>query len=157
MRAWILFLGCLLGCGGAVSSPVEDGGGTDGGGGGADGGGCGTTPPNCFCGSPKCTNGQWACPRDCGDPCTQLRAQIETARKMLVSCCPTCKSVQCQGVAQDVCCEITTNGGDPSAFDALVKKYKYTCMPACPGIPCLPVPSGICDPDQGSQTMGHCR
>jgi hypothetical protein len=156
MRAFIVGV-CFvaIGCGGAVADPFGDGGGSDGGGGTEGGGGC-MTLIGCQCGMPTCVNGQWACPK-CADPCAVLLEQIKAAKKELQSCCPSCKSVQCQGVAVDVCCEITTNGGDKSAFETLVKTYTNTCKPACPDIVCPMAPSGICDPDQGSQTIGRCR
>src|SRR5262249_47466360 len=119
-------------------------------------GGC-TGSFSCFCGSPACVNGQWTCPQKCGDTCASLLAEIENERKALRSCCPNCKKLQCQNVAQDVCCQITVNQGDVAGFEATVAKYKKMCSPLCPGTPCPIAPSNTCDPDQGSQTMGYCR
>ena len=159
MRPGLQFLFLALSaCGGAtVILPDSDGGGKDGSGGGDGSGSC-TGTFTCFCGTPYCDNGTWKCPSNCGDPCATLLAQIDAARKTLRSCCPTCKSLQCQGKARDVCCEITVNGGDVAGFEALVTKYKNMCQPMCPGVPCPPVPSMICDPDTSSDpNAGHCR
>lgn len=152
-----LFLAWFLGCGGTVIGPIGDGGGTDGTTG-QDGttGGCTGTPPSCFCGNPVCTNGQWGC-TSCGNDCNALQMQLAAEQAKLQTCCPTCKSIQCQSTAQGVCCPITTNGGDASNFNQLVMKYKSQCKPVCPGAPCPPAPSGICDPSQMDPNAGHCR
>jgi hypothetical protein len=154
----LVFFAWFIGCGGTVLGPIGDGGGTDGttGGDGGGGGGCTGTPPSCFCGSPKCVNGQWGC-TDCGNDCNALQMQIAVEQNKLSTCCPTCKSIQCQSVAQGPCCPFTTNGGDTSNLDALVMKYKANCKFACPAIPCPPAPSGICDPSQMDPNAGHCR
>jgi len=147
----------VVACGGSVVGPIGDGGG------GSDGqtsdgttGGCTGTPPSCFCGSPKCINGQWGC-TDCGNDCNSLLQQINSEQAKLQTCCPTCKSLQCLGTAQGVCCVITINSGDKSNFEALVTKYKQQCKPVCPGIPCPPAPSMVCDPSQMDPNSGHCR
>lgn len=140
-------------CGGAVSDPFGDGG-TEAGDaacvGCQDGGACTGTPPSCFCGSPVCRAGQWTC-SSCHDDCATQAANLDVLRGQLRACCPTCKSVQCANVAEDVCCPITVNQGDIAGFEALAKKYKAQCSPICPGAPCPPAPSNLCDP------MGVCR
>jgi hypothetical protein len=112
---------------------------------------------DCLCGKPYCDNGTWRCPNGCGDDCTSMQTQLDAMRTQLQTCCPQCKSIQCQNKAQDVCCEITVNGSDVSAFEALVTKYQNACHPACPAIACLPAPSGICDPSQNDPQNGLCR
>lgn len=154
MAVWVAI---VVACGGTISGPIGDGGGNDGTtGGDGSGGGCSGTPPSCFCGSVICRNGQWGC-TDCLTDCTSLNAQLMAERQKLQQCCPTCKSIQCMGTTPDVCCPITTNGGDTSTFQALVMKYKAQCMPVCPGAPCVPVPSGICDPTGMDPSSGRCR
>lgn len=131
-------------CGGAVDSTLlGDGGGSDSAGNG-DGG---------------AKDGAADAPvADSGTACAALLAQIDAERKALRACCPPCKSIQCNAVADDVCCPFTTNGSqDLKPFEALVGQYKIQCKPICPGAPCLPVPSGICDPSGGDPSLGVCR
>lgn len=128
------------GCGGATDTTLlGDGGGEGGDAGRGDGGGVGDGG------------------RDAGGQCAALLAQIDAARSQLRTCCATCKSIQCQGKARDVCCDITSNGSDPKAFESLVDQYRSLCKPICPGAPCLPVPSGICDPSGSDPNAGTCR
>lgn len=89
--------------------------------------------------------------------CKLLVLQLQTERDKLQKCCPTCKSLQCMGSVPDVCCPITTNGGDTTTFSSLVNAYKSQCHPLCPGAPCLPVPSGICDSVNMDPQVGRCR
>ena len=132
-------------CGGATDTSLFDGGGGGGdGGGGADGGGA-------------TDGGADGARPDGGGSCAALLAQIDAARKQLRTCCPTCKSIQCQGKAKDVCCDITTNGQDPGAFEKLVDQYKNQCKPTCPAAPCPQVPSGVCDPGGADPNAGLCR
>jgi hypothetical protein len=151
---WIFFL-FFFACGGTVAGPLGDGGGTDGTTGSDANSGCTGMPPSCFCGSPVCNNGTWGC-TSCGNDCPSLEAQLAAERAKLQACCPTCKSIQCMGTTPDVCCPITTNGGDTTAFSALVMTYKAQCKPICPGAPCVPVPSGKCIPSQMDPNAGRC-
>jgi hypothetical protein len=132
-------------CGGATDTSLIDGGG---------GGGDGSVGNDGSGGNDATADG----PRpDAGAACAALQAQIDAARKSLRTCCPTCKSIQCQGKAKDVCCDITTNGADPKAFETLVDQFKNQCKPICPGAPCPQVPSGICDPSGSDPNAGTCR
>jgi hypothetical protein len=86
-----------------------------------------------------------------------MQSQLDAMRAQLRSCCPQCKSVQCTGVAHDVCCDVTVNVGDVGPFEALVTKFKAACTPACTALSCPPAPSGICDPGQADPQRGVCR
>src|SRR5262245_55985932 len=117
MRSLIVLF--LVACGGTTTDPIpKDDSGTTKDGSVDGGGGCPMPTPSCLCGTPTCQNGQWIC-QSCQDPCMQMQQQLEAARRSLQQCCPSCKNLQCQGVAQDVCCAITVNMGDVAAFEAL--------------------------------------
>lgn len=148
--------GIVVACGGAVGLPDGDGGGGGDGTTGDGSGGCSNSPPSCLCGNAVCRNGQWGCTA-CAPDCVSLATKLAAERAKLQTCCPTCKAIQCMGVAQDVCCAITTGGGDATAFQALVTEYKAQCPSTCPGAPCPMVPSGICDPSQSDPNSGRCR
>lgn len=139
----LLFVGCSSSLPSSSDGGQQDGqaatdGGAADGGGATDGGADGARP-------------------DAGGSCAALLAQIDAARKQLRTCCPTFKSIQCQGKAKDVCCDITTNGQDPGAFEKLVDQYKNQCKPTCPAAPCPQVPSGVCDPGGADPNAGLCR
>lgn len=160
----IVFLLVAGACGGGTSPvplPPGDGGGggasSSGGGAEGGGGGCEGDAPRCACGRPICQDGKWGCSADaCADPCTTLLGQIEEMEKQLRGCCATCKSVQCTSVAKGVCCDITTNGQDTTAFDEAVKRYKNACTVQCPPSPCAKAPSEICVPNGGA-SRGYCQ
>jgi hypothetical protein len=91
-----------------------------------------------------------------GSSCDSLRLQIDKLREAATRCCPTCKSIQCQDQAKDLCCPLTvTSAGSPEAqkLQAAVIEYAQKgCDVACPAVPCQVKASGICDP-----VTSHCQ
>ena len=105
--------------GGAVSDATADGGSTN------DGGATG----------------------DGGSACVELANEIATVKTEAQKCCPTCDSLLCTQVAQDLCCVITVGDFQKGQeLTALVQKYKSSCRYACPAMPCPKAPSVQCGP-----------
>jgi hypothetical protein len=123
------------GCGGALGTPLLDGGGggTDGGGGGGDGG------PTTDAGPPGV---------DGGVDCAKLLADLEARRQAAIQCCVTCNVQQCSQQVDGLCCPLTITSADSFA----VKQYESTlaavkssgCTYACPGVTCSVAPSNVC-------------
>jgi hypothetical protein len=91
-----------------------------------------------------------------GQSCDVLRQQIDRLREAATRCCPTCKSLQCQDQAQDLCCPASvTSASSPDAqkLEAAAQSYaKQGCDIACTAMPCRTTGSGICDP-----VTSHCQ
>ncbi|MDB4997932.1 MAG: hypothetical protein JWM74_5364 [Myxococcaceae bacterium] len=85
-----------------------------------------------------------------GRSCDKLRKDIDALRIAATKCCPTCKSLQCQDQAKDLCCPLTVtsaSSGESQKLQAAVADYfQQGCDTACPAIPCKAGGSGICDP-----------
>ena len=85
-----------------------------------------------------------------GRSCDRLRQDIDSLRIAATKCCPTCKSLQCQEQAKDLCCPVTVtsaSSGESQKLQAAVAAYaQQGCDVACPAIPCKSGGSGVCDP-----------
>lgn len=131
----------LVGCGGAVSSPLDDAGADD-----------ATTE-----GSAKDSAIVDVSTKDNNTTvdCAALQMKIDARRQELKVCCPICGVAQCWKVVQDVCCPFSATATDTAQFEADVAKYKQFCKPICPGAPCPSVPSNKCQPG-GTMSQGTC-
>jgi hypothetical protein len=120
----LLGLSLLMGCGGALSSPLLDGG-TDGGGD---------------------ASGDAA---DAGVTCDQLFAQLATQETAATTCCAMCDIVQCTAQVDGLCCPLTVNepnGDSVKAYEAtLMELQSAHCAFNCPALACSTKPSGMCD------------
>lgn len=145
-----LFALFLVACGGSIVTSSD---------GGADGGACGPFAASCPVGSnPVCVSGQWKCVAqdiDGGSSCATLAVQVSAARGQVQACCPTCKSLQCQKVVQDLCCPITVQG-DPTLLAQLVDQDRKQCAVACPAMPCPPL-SKTCKQLGSDPNTGVCQ
>jgi hypothetical protein len=129
-----LFL-AFAACSGSSVVISDDGGGGsdssvgDGGGGGGDGGG-----------------GREGGGGDGSANCEDLAKHIGEVKAEAQKCCPTCDSIQCASVAQDLCCPISVQNVDKGKeLSTLVSQFKASCSYACPAMPCRSVPSMKCD------------
>jgi hypothetical protein len=78
--------------------------------------------------------------------CDDLYAQIAQQKADAQTCCPTCKSIQCSAVVQDLCCPISVQAAKADQLTALIQQFNAACHHACPAIPC-PRVSMQCDPN----------
>jgi len=70
-------------------------------------------------------------------------------QNILQSCCPTCPSAQCTVPVQGLCCAFSASATTPGVaiaqYEQAVQKYKQACPVVCPGTPCPPAPSNVCN------------
>jgi hypothetical protein len=122
-----LFVGLLLGCGGAVTGPIDDASVSD-------------TTTNDAPHTSDVTLITDVSPVDC----MALLAKIDARRQELKVCCPFCGQQQCTNVVQDLCCPFSATATNVTDFTAMVAQAKQYCPVACPNIPCPPAPSKNC-------------
>ena len=89
-----------MGCGGALSSPLLDGG-TDGGGD---------------------ASGDAA---DAGVTCDQLFAQLATQETAATTCCAMCDIVQCAAQVDGLCCPLTVNEPNGDSVKAYSRRRSH--------------------------------
>jgi len=82
--------------------------------------------------------------------CSKLSQELDQLRQTAKKCCPTCNAIQCDHMAQDLCCNFSFSLQSQAAVDEFEKKMKeflQRCGPVnCPAIPCRTMPSLVCDP-----------
>lgn len=139
MRAWLLLV--LIGCGGSVAGPIDDGG-TD------------ATVDQVTADAPADTMTQTDTTTV---DCKALEAKLAAMRAQILTCCPFCGSIQCNHVTQDVCCPISTTATNVGEFEMLVKEYKAQCATGCTPVPCPMVPSNVCIPGSNPNAPGTCK
>jgi hypothetical protein len=87
--------------------------------------------------------------RDGGANCAELLKKLDSLRAAARQCCPFCNHAPCQFVAQDFCCPLTVDSQSSAAVVAFENAYNDAraagCSVPCPGIPCQPAPSMMCD------------
>ena len=120
----------LIACGGATTTPLLDGGGTDGGP--ASDAHADVNPPG----------------QDGGPDCTKLLADLDQKQQAATQCCLTCNSLQCTQQIDGLCCPVTVTSGDSLAskdYLAALKAVKdANCQVNCPAIACSTKPTDVC-------------
>ena len=84
-----------------------------------------------------------------GANCNELLMKVDQLRTGARQCCPACDHAPCQYTVQDFCCPLTVDSQSSQNVIAFENAYNAAraagCGVACPGIPCQPAPSMMCD------------
>jgi hypothetical protein len=129
-------------CGGAVDSPLFDGGPES---------DSSSNDATVFKDAPTTSDGAI----DCNALLSQLQSQAQAAEQ----CCATCDSLQCTFQVAGLCCPLTVESATSDATNAYLATLNEIknggCAVDCPGMSCSTKPSGNCK-DNGQGMNGLC-